>query len=109
MCFTDPGRVTDTGRAVQEVPDPELATLRQRVDAVNRALRDLLQERALLVREIAARKRAAGLPPVDPERERQMLDDLLRAPGEGFSPPKLRRLLASIMRHYRSLCRAPDP
>lgn len=103
MCFTDPGR------PVQEVPDPELAGLRQRVDTVNRALRDLLQERARLVRDIATRKRAAGLPPVDPERERQMLDDLLRAPGEGFSPSRLRRLLASIMRHYRSLCRAPDP
>ena len=101
MCFTDPGR------PVQEVPEPELAALRERIDAVNRALRDLLQERARLVREIAARKRAVGLPPVDPERERQMLDDLLRAPGEGFSPPDLRRLLASIMRHYRNLSRAP--
>lgn len=101
MCFTDPGR------PVQEVPEPELAALRQRIDTVNRALRDLLQERARLVREIAARKRAIGLASVDPERERQMLDDLLRAPGEGFSPTELRRLMASIMRHYRRLSRAP--
>lgn len=94
----------DAGRAVQEDPDPELAALRQRIDAVNRALRDLIQERARVVRAIAARKRALGLPALDPAREREMLADLLRAPGEGFAVPELRRVLALLMRAYRRLC-----
>jgi chorismate mutase len=89
---------------VQEVPDPELAALRARVDAVNRALRDLIQERARLVWAIGGRKRVLGLPALDPARERQMLADLVREPGEGFSADELRRVLALLMRAYRRLC-----
>jgi chorismate mutase len=84
--------------------DAELAALRAEVDAVNRDLVDVLQRRARLVIQIARRKRALGVPLLDPAREREMLDAALRAPGPGFARDELARALAALFACYRDLC-----
>jgi chorismate mutase len=84
--------------------DPQLLALRAQIDAVNLRLRDALQERARLVRQVAARKRALGAPMVDVEREQAMLDSLLAGAGEGFAPDELARVLRGLFRAYRRLC-----
>ena len=80
----------------------ELARRRARMDRLNVRLRDLLQQRALLAVAIARWKKARGLPVADPARERVMLAAMLAAPGPGFEPPALRRLLRAILRESRS-------
>jgi chorismate mutase len=92
-------------------PDP-LAALRAEIDAVNLALRDLLQQRARLVARIARTKRARGLPIADPEREAAMLEALLDAPGAGFDRETLAGLLRAVLAASRALAErtaaAPD-
>lgn len=53
---------------------PELARLRRRIDALDRRIVSLLNERAELGREVGRAKQAAGRRPVrDLEREREVL------------------------------------
>ncbi len=84
--------------------DPQLLALRAQIDAVNLRLRDVLQERARLVQQVAARKRALGAPMVDAAREAAMLDALLAGAGEGFAPEQLARVLRGLFRAFRRLC-----
>ena len=51
----------------------ELATLRARIDDVDRELLEALSRRAELAREVSRMKRAGGLPPLDPAREAEIV------------------------------------
>jgi chorismate mutase len=84
-------------------PPDSLADLRREIDAINLALRDLLQRRARLVESIARTKRARGLPIADPEREAAMLETLLDAPGAGFDRDTLAGLLRAVFAASRAL------
>ncbi len=53
--------------------DPTLAALRAEIDALDRTLIDVVAARREAVERIAAHKRSAGLPPIDPSRESAML------------------------------------
>lgn len=85
--------------------DPQLHTLRQRMDALNARLVALLHERAALARTIGRHKRAVGLALADPEREAAMLRDLSAAttPADGFPPAALARLLQTVFAESRAL------
>lgn len=85
----------------------ELARLRAEMDALNRELLQLLQRRARLVRRIGEHKQRQGLPLVDVRRERAMLRELLRDPGEGFDRDALRQILASLFAASRALLQQP--
>jgi 3-deoxy-7-phosphoheptulonate synthase/chorismate mutase len=77
---------------------PDLSALRAEIEAVNFGLLDLLNRRARLVTAIHALKRAQDLPPFVPEREQQMLADLV-AHNEGpFTDETIRRLFKEIFR-----------
>jgi chorismate mutase/prephenate dehydratase len=72
-------------------PAPDLAGLRQQVDAVDRAILEKLNERARLVQSIGQVKAASGSPEYEPARERQILEQLTaRNPGpfpnQGIAP-----------------------
>jgi chorismate mutase/prephenate dehydratase len=77
--------------AVTSETAPDLAGLRERVDAVDRAILEKLNERARLVQAIGRVKVATGSPEYEPARERQILEQLAaRNPGpfpsQGIAP-----------------------
>ncbi len=81
-----------------DADDLSLTELRGKIDRVNRDLLDRLQERAALVQEIAAVKRARGLEGHDPGREDAMLEDLLARSAGPFGPAELRTIFRTIFR-----------
>jgi len=81
----------------------DLASERARIDALNLRLRDLLQERARVVRGLAKWKRAQGLPIADQVREAEMLRAVLHVPGEGFDRATLTNLFQAVFRASREL------
>jgi 3-deoxy-7-phosphoheptulonate synthase/chorismate mutase len=81
----------------------DLASERARIDALNLRLRDLLQERARVVRALARWKRTQGLEIVDHAREAEMLRKVLHEPGEGFDRAALTNLFQAVFRASREL------
>jgi 3-deoxy-7-phosphoheptulonate synthase/chorismate mutase len=81
-----------------DADDISLTELRGKIDRVNRDLLDRLQERAALVQEIAAVKRARGLEGHDPGREDAMLEDLLARSAGPFGAAELRTIFRTIFR-----------
>src|SRR5262245_31144736 len=80
------------------VNDAQLTELRARVDVINRKLLELLQQRASVVLEIAARKRALGLDGFDPKREEQMLHELLSRSEGPYGHTEIRDIFRAIFR-----------
>jgi 3-deoxy-7-phosphoheptulonate synthase/chorismate mutase len=76
----------------------DLDTLRAAIERVNFGLLDLLSQRAQLVTEIHALKRALDLPSFVPEREGQQLQALVLANRGPFSDETIRRLFKEIFR-----------
>jgi len=95
-----------TERPTDPAADLRVRTLRDELDDVDRRLVELLHRRARLVRAVAQRKRALGMPALDPARERAMAEDLLAAEEHGLPPRDLARVLAFAMRRYRALAQA---
>jgi len=56
------------------VPPPDLSGLRERIDALDDKIIDLLDERASLMSDVAAAKRARGKVLHDPEREDALIE-----------------------------------
>src|SRR5512133_2686346 len=80
----------------------ELGRLRVEIDAVDRELLRLLNQRAALANEVGELKRAEGSPVYRPEREAQVVNDLQAAnPG-----PLKKSNVATIWREIMSACRA---
>ena len=81
---------------------PELLTLRTQIDAVDRELLALLNQRARLAQEVGEVKRAEGSVAFRPEREAQVIDGMKAAnPG-----PLKSDSVAPIWREIMSACRA---
>jgi len=57
------------------VPHDQVAESRRVIDEIDHALIDLLARRRTVVKDLFAKKRAFGLPFVDPEREARLLDE----------------------------------
>ena len=90
----------DPAPAIAE--DAALASLRTRIDAVDRELLALLNRRAGLAQEVGELKKAAGTPVFRPEREAQVIEGLKAAnPG-----PLPAAAVAPIWREVMSACRA---
>lgn len=79
-----------------------LSDLRTRIDAIDDAILELLDERATLTAEIAEAKRAAGMPAYDPARERELLERLA-ARAQGAFPPAAAK---AVFREIMSACLA---
>ena len=80
-----------------------LAAIRADIDEVNRRLVDLISERGRLAREAGALKRLESAPPVDEERERAMVDGVLRLNPGPFSDDALEAMFRAILVHCRQL------
>lgn len=75
----------------------ELATHRDRIDALDEELLRLLNERAAVAKEIGALKTRDGLPVYSPERENRVLRGLIeRSPGP-LGPDSIRAIYREIM------------
>ena len=77
--------------------DPTLAELRERVAEVDRAILAAVNARLELVHRIRTHKREQGLPLLDPERERWLLDHLEAENAGPLSREGLRELHAAIL------------
>lgn len=79
---------------------------RRKIDEIDRKLLELLSERSRCVLEIGRLKRAAGLPLYQPEREREILENVARANQGPLSATAIRRLFERILDEARSIERA---
>ena len=77
--------------------DPTIEALRARISANDRALIERVNDRLRLVAEMKAYKTSKGIDFLDPERERQMLEDLRRANDGPLSNEGLATFFATLL------------
>ncbi len=91
------------------LPEPEapteadLAPLRDRIDAIDRALIAMLNERAVCANQIGAIKKRLGLPVYQPAREVDVLHNVTASNRGPLSAAAIRRLYERIIDETRSL------
>ncbi len=73
-----------------------LDDLRKRIDDLDDAILQALDERARVVADVGREKRAAGLPTYDPSREQAILDRLAARAGR-FPPEAIRAVYREVM------------
>jgi chorismate mutase/prephenate dehydratase len=77
---------------------PGLEDARARIDALDDTILKLLEARADIAREVAEVKRAAQVAVFhDPERERRILERLVKRGGERFPPDAVRAVFREVM------------
>lgn len=70
-----------------------MSDFRQRIDDIDRKIIELLSERCTVVREVGLFKRQHGIPVMQPERVRSVLENrALQAEQAGLSPELVRQL-----------------
>jgi chorismate mutase/prephenate dehydratase len=77
--------------------DGTLRDFRARISALDRAIVEAVNERIELVAELKRYKEEVGLPFLDPDRERQLLEELERANRGPLSREGLHELVASVL------------
>ena len=78
-------------------PDPTVRRIREEISDLDRAILDAINARLELVSELKRHKMEHGLPFVDPERERQLLDELLAINRGPLSDSGLRELFCELL------------
>ncbi len=92
------------GRAVRAAETPEMRRLRRRIDALDRRIVTLLNERASLALEVGRAKLAAGRRTVrDVEREREVLMRVALANAGPLAQADLLALYRRLMAATREL------
>ena len=90
----------------------ELQRLRGEIDAIDRDLVELFRRRMAVTRQVGEYKRAEGIPVLDPERERQLLQSKGELAGEELRPAAItlfQTVMALSRRQQRDLMgRGPD-
>jgi chorismate mutase len=82
---------------VSNSPDPTVRRLREEISDVDRAIVDAVNTRIELVARLRSYKAAQGIPFLDPERERQLLDDLVSANRGPLSTEGLREFFCELL------------
>lgn len=77
--------------------DPTVRRIRDEISDLDRAILDTINARLELVAELKRHKDEQGLAFIDPERERQLLDDLLSANRGPLSETGLRELFCELL------------
>ena len=81
-----------------------LATLRARIDEIDREIVSLLNERAEIALEIGRRKQASGRRAIrDPLREQQVIEQVTRASAGLFPEPELVALYRTLIAATRKV------
>jgi chorismate mutase len=77
--------------------DPTVQRLREEISDLDRAIVDAVNARLELVARLKRHKASMGIPFVDPERERQLLDELTSANRGPLSDEGLRELFCELL------------
>jgi len=85
----------------------ELAKRRERIDAVDRKLVELLNERTRIAHEIGHIKKEAGLPVYEPSREERVLAHVAEMNPGPISESALRHIFDAIMKEMRKIQEDP--
>ena len=75
----------------------EISRFRDEISELDRKILDAVNARVELVAELKRYKEEHGLPFVDPDRERQLLDELVAANGGPLSDEGLRNLFREVL------------
>ena len=76
----------------------QLQALRKQLDEINLKLLDLLSERAQIAKQIGEVKKKQGINKFDPEREKNMLNTLVKQNPGPFSDDTIRYLFKQIFK-----------
>ncbi len=87
-------------------PDMSVDGWRSKIDEIDRRLVELLNERSRCVVEIGRIKQASGDALYQPDREKQVLDGVVRANPGPLPDAAIRRLFERILDEARSVERA---
>jgi len=82
---------------MNDSPDHEVRRLREEIAEVDRAIVAAVNARIDLVARLRSYKASQGIPFLDPDRERQLLDELTAANGGPLSEEGLRQLFAEVL------------
>lgn len=85
------------------VPDKNVDGWRRKIDDIDRRLVELLNERSRCVVEIGRIKAATGDPLYQPDREKQVLDGVVRENPGPLPDAAIRRLFERILDEARSV------
>jgi chorismate mutase len=92
---------------------PDLESIRDALDLVDRRLVEVLTERASLITGVISFKRAHGIPVVDRPREEEMLERIGTVAAEGGLDPRIaRQVLRAVIDAFTILeveQLGPDP
>jgi chorismate mutase-like protein len=83
----------------------DLSDWRDKIDALDRKLLELLNERARCVLALAPLKKQRGLPIYEPKREEEVFGNITAHNGGPLSPEAVRRIFERIIDEMRSLQR----
>ena len=79
------------------VSDPTVRRLRGEISDLDRAIVDAVNARLQLVSQLRSYKASKGIPFIDPERERQLLDELAAVNAGPLSPEGLHELVSELL------------
>jgi len=79
------------------MPDPTVQRLREEISELDRSILESVNGRLELVAALRRHKQEVGLPFVDPDRERQLLDDLVSANRGPLSDQGLHELFSELL------------
>ena len=77
--------------------DPTVQRLRDEISELDASILDAVNARLALVAALRRHKETVGLPFVDPDRERQLLDDLVLTNRGPLSDEGLRELFCELL------------
>jgi chorismate mutase len=83
-----------------------LEEFREKIDAVDRSILLLLNERTRIVEEIGRVKQQAEMPIYEPKREDQVFDNVARYNAGPLTPEAARRIFERIIDEMRGVQRA---
>lgn len=85
------------------IDDPEIASLRKQIDAIDRRLLELLAERLAVVHKVGDQKRQKGLAVYDPKREEALLSSLVARAPASLDERAVRTIFEAIVSQSRRL------
>jgi chorismate mutase len=82
---------------MSDSPDPTVRRLRDEISDLDRTIVDTVNARLELVARLRSYKASKGIPFLDPERERQIVEELVSANRGPLSTQGLRELVHEVL------------